>query len=129
MTNVIVVISSTTAFGLIVTSSGEFRPKELPQVLKDLMKLVAPMAVLTGLFTYVMFQFLATDLLEIRLGEIREVWEAAGNFTHEEIEKGIANQKKWLSPFIQTTFFFMATLITGFFTSLLVALVAKKPGI
>jgi hypothetical protein len=129
VTNVIVVLSSTIAFGLIVTSSGEFRPKEFPQVLKDLMKLVAPMTVLIGVFTYVMFRFLATDLLEIRVGEIREIWEAAGDFPQEEIEKGIANQKKWLSPFIQTTFFFMATLITGFFTSLLVALVAKKPGI
>jgi len=117
------------AFGFIVGSSGEFREMEFIKVLKELMKLVAPMTVLIGVFTYVMFRFLATDLLELRVGEIREIWEASGEFSAEDIEKGISNQKQWLSPFIQTTFFFMATLITGFFTSLLVGMVVKKPGL
>lgn len=129
ITNVVVVLLSTIAFGFIVASSGEFRVMEFTKVLKELMKLVAPMTVLIGVFTYVMFRFLAADLLELRVGEIREIWEASGDFTAEEIEKGIANQKQWLSPFIQTTFFFVATLVTGFFTSILVGLVAKKPGL
>jgi Mg2+/Co2+ transporter CorB len=129
ITNVVVVLLSTVTFGFVVASSGEFRVMEFTTVLKELMKLVAPLTVLIGAFTYILFRFLAADLLELRVGEIREIWEAAGDFNSEQIEKGIANQKQWLSPFIQTTFFFMATLITGFFTSILVGLVAKKPGL
>jgi Mg2+/Co2+ transporter CorB len=129
ITNVVVVLLSTVTFGFVVASSGEFRVMEFTTVLKELMKLVAPLTVSIGAFTYILFRFLAADLLELRVGEIREIWEAAGDFNSEQIEKGIANQKQWLSPFIQTTFFFMATLITGFFTSILVGLVAKKPGL
>ena len=129
ITNVVVVLLSTVTFGFIVAGSGEFRTMEFTKVLKELMKLVAPLTVLIGAFTYILFRFLAADLLELRVGEIREIWEAAGDFTAEEIEKGIANQKQWLSPFIQTTFFFVATLVTGFFTSILVGLIAKKPGV
>ena len=120
---------STIAFGFLVASSGEFRPVPFQQVFKELMKLVAPQTIVIGIFTYILFRFLAVDLLELRIGEIREVWEQSGNFSPEDIEQGIANQQRWLSPFIQTTFFFVATIITGFLTSLFVSLIAKKPGV
>lgn len=129
LTNVIVVLLSTIAFGFLVASSGEFRPVPFQVVFKELMKLVAPQTIVIGIFSYILFRFLAVDLMELRLGEIREVWENSGNFSAEEIEQGIANQERWLSPFIQTTFFFVATIITGFLTSLFVSLIAKKPGV
>lgn len=129
VTNVSVVLICTTAFGFMVAANGEFRPIPFTGVFKELMKLAAPLAVLIGIYTYVQFRFLATDLIELRLAEIREIWESSGNYSPEEIEKGISNQKQWLSPFIQTTFFFVATIVTGFLTSILVGLLAKKPGI
>ena len=129
LTNVIVVVLSSIAFGFRVASSGDFRQMPFQKVFKEIMKLIAPLTVVMGIFTYVLFRFLAAELMELRIGEIREIWESSGEYTAEEIAKGIANQKKWLSPFIQTTFFFMATLITGFITSILVAMVAKKPGL
>jgi hypothetical protein len=128
ITNVVVVLLSTTVYGFLATANGAFRQVEFTGVFKKLMKLVAPLTIMIAIYTFIQFKYMAGDLIELRIGEIREVWESAGKYNAEEIEKGIANQKEWLSPFIQTTFFFIATLVIGFFTSILVSLVAKKPG-
>lgn len=105
---------------------GGLEQIDYAKVVSGVMKIGAPVSVLIALFTYIEFKFLAADLIEMRIGELRETW-AGTDYTLEEQAQGLANQTMFLSPFVQTTFTFLATVMTAFIITIFGAMVLKRP--
>lgn len=99
---------------------------DFAKVVSGTMKVAAPISILVALFTFVEFEVLAADLIEMRIGELREIW-AGTDYTAEEQAQGLANQTMFLSPFVQTTFTFLATVMTSFIITIFGGMFLKRP--
>lgn len=111
---------------LLSAKGGALDQVDFGKIISGIMKVGAPVSILIALFTFIEFKFLASDLIELRIGELRATW-AETDYTAEEQTQGLANQSMFLSPFVQTTFTFLATVMTSFIITIFGGMFIKRP--
>lgn len=84
-------------------------------------------AVISAVFTYILYAFIDTGLVAKQLEFAEEVMLKKG-VPQEAIEAGLKMQKKFIKPEIMAPFSILGNMVTGLILSLLVSIFIRKEG-
>lgn len=91
------------------------------------MVIIVYYAILTAIFTYILYAIIDTGLIDKQMAAAEELMMKKG-YPQSQIDAGMAVQKKLMKPELMAPFSILGTVLSGLIISLIVGIFVRKEG-